>query len=87
MPLITITGASVTEIADDIWETSQSWLAEDHTFETLGLLEGIYTITDAVSGEFMTIQVGVSVPEPATLGLLSIGLMGLAGIRRRRRAG
>jgi len=73
-------------LADGIWETSQSWLAEDHTFETLGLLEGIYTITDAVSGEFMTIQVGVSVPEPATLGLLSIGLMGLAGIRRRRQA-
>ena len=74
------------DLADDIWKTSQSWLAEDHTFETLGLIEGIYTITDAVSGESMTIQVGVSVPEPATLGLLSIGLMGLAGIRRRRQA-
>ena len=73
------------DLDDGIWKTSQSWLAENHTFETLGLLEGTYTITDAVSGEFMTIQVGgISVPEPSTLGLLSIGLMGLLGVRRRR---
>ncbi len=55
---------------------------ENHTFASIGLVEGSYTWTwDTArsSGDFFTINI---VPEPATLSLLALG--GLAMIRRRR---
>jgi len=83
MPGIAVDAA---DLVAGVWSVSQTWLIEDQSINSLGLIPGTYTITDSESDEFMTIQIPVPVPEPSTLGLLSIGLMGLMGIRRRQQA-
>lgn len=49
-----------------------------HEFDTLALVDG-----GAVATEFDSITVS-EVPVPATLALMGLGLLGLAGVRRRR---
>lgn len=56
------------------------------TFATLGLTPGTYqwtTLNDTIT---LNIPGQVQVPAPATLGLLSIGLVGVAANRRRRKS-
>lgn len=74
------------DIVGGIWTPDKTWdYAPGETFLSLGMLTGTYTVADAVTGEFITIQIGDSVvPEPASLALWSIGCLGGCLIRRRR---
>lgn len=75
------------DLVGDIWSTDQSWFTAGESFASLQMFAGDYTVSDAVSGEFITFRIGgeppVSVPVPAPLALLGLGLLGL---RLRRKA-
>lgn len=76
------------DIIGGLWTPDNVWTYSlGATFASLGLVPGIHTVADFVTGESITIQIGgdvAAVPEPATLLLVGGGL-GLASIRRRLR--
>lgn len=71
------------DLVGNLWTPDQEWTyAAGATFASLGLNPGTWAVSDILTGETITIQIGdVAVPEPATLMLLGAGLA--AGLRRR----
>jgi PEP-CTERM motif len=55
------------------------------TFAQLGLLQGtyVYNLTNGLDN--ITLNIPSEVPEPSTLGLIGLGLLGLGAMKRRRR--
>ena len=79
-------GMRSADIVGGLWTPDQNWTyVAGTTFAALGLNIGTYAVSDLITGETITIQIGaVSVPEPGTLALLSIGLFSMGLARRRK---
>lgn len=74
-------------------ELSGTLTFDDTTIAALGLTDGTYTYTwgSGASADSLTVDIGGSVvtppaaaPEPSSLALLGSGVLGLAGVLRRR---
>ena len=82
-------GLSSADLVGDIWTPDVSWV-QTGTFASIGLTEGDYTITDALTGEFISIQIGnvatppLPVPEPASVALLGLSLLGFGVAKRKK---
>jgi hypothetical protein len=79
-------GINTEDLLGTIWTPDNSWLALGTSIAALGFIEGLYTIADDITGEFITIAINsaVSVPGPNSIALFGLGLAGLGFVRRRR---
>ena len=64
-----VSGLSVApeDIAEGVWTPDAFWRAEGETFSSTGLQVGTYTIADASTAAFITIQVGGASPPPPSV--------------------
>ena len=72
-------GMSATDIVDGLWTPDQSWIYPDGTtLASLGMTPGTYAVSDAVTGETITIQIGPAGPTPGpALPVPSVGIWGM----------
>ncbi len=65
---------------------STTMVFANQTFASIGLTPGTYVWTwgSGANADSFTLQIG-AIPEPATLGVFSLGLVGLICLGRRRR--
>jgi hypothetical protein len=87
-------GLLASQIVNGVWTPDQTWTRGGY-FSDLGLREGVYSISDALTGEIITIQVGDgrttppidnghTVPDVSSvIALLSATLIGVTMLRRR----
>jgi hypothetical protein len=79
-------GLVASDIAGGLWTPDQTWTySPGATFASLGLVPGTYAVSDAVTSETITIQIGTaSVPDGgATALMLGFALSGFAILRRK----
>jgi len=78
-------GLRVEDLVGGFWTANQNWTLLNTSFVSLGLVSGIYTVTDFLTSESITIAVGEVpvVPLPAAAWLFGTGILGLMAARRR----
>ncbi len=81
-------GMVASDIVGGLWTPDQSWINFGSTFSSLSMNAGTFAVSDALTGESITIQVGASVvPLPFGLPLLGSALLiGAVPAFRRRGA-
>jgi len=73
------------DLVGTVWTTDQEWVANGETLAGLGMNEETYTVSDAVSGESITFQIGTSViPEPSSTLVLGLIFASCSVFRRRQ---
>jgi len=75
-------GIERADLEGALWTPDQNWRWTNESFASLGMIVGTYAVSDAVTGETITIRI---VPAPAVAGLL--GVAGVAFRRRQRHHG
>ena len=78
-------GVGNEDLVGSTWTPDISW-SKSGTFASIGMTPGIYTITDADTSEFISIQIlTATLPEPSSLDLFGVGPFFAGAVRRRKK--